>query len=295
MKEPKNPQDPVDQHSLIQYILARPLLLLALIFIAIVIVVSTVVGMKGKWPSRSDIFTEYVPMKFDSLGNAIETPALSDADSLNQDSDTMSRGYENVSNTKVISSSDKSRGNAETIRPDSSAINNADTQHISLTKFNTSYKKIDIQTEVSRDDKVLDFETSNRLFRTLLISSPEDEQKLVDIFAGETLSHVAIMKAISLAGQSIILNQNNVLATELLDVFVSSDNISSIYILDGNREIQGSSPLNNSTASTLNSIKSSDLDSQKIEIINTNNVKIICLPIFHTYGRIGTAVVVVGK
>jgi hypothetical protein len=76
----------------------------------------------------------------------------------------------------------------------------------------------------------------------------------------------------------------------ILQDLASSKNILEISIVDLEGQIITSTNLKNLNTFIQHSFPSIDLSNIKLEVSELDNVKLIILPLFHTYGKVGSAI-----
>ena len=249
----------------------------------------------GKLPPSKNVFTQYGPIEYDSTGRSptifSHLDIFSDSfDEVNFDSlfapATIEEKRDTLSTEPMAIDSSQLRVD-ETLNPgDTNA-----TAKVAQGAY------LQLQQLLEASDKartIKDEVTGQNVFNELMISSPQHEQRLKELFAAETSSYASVLKIITLVGQQIILDEDDQFPRSILDVLAESQNIASIYILDRKcRTVYVDK-------SKTKPISFADLNiacpsNQEIELLELHAKRFIVLPIYFTYGRIGAAVVVMKK
>ena len=155
-------------------------------------------------------------------------------------------------------------------------------------KVNTSYEKITNLPAI--EDEKESVGKADDLFSELLLPSGEDKIAIGQVFDQGTISYQSVLKLVVIAGQSILLEDYIKTSEEMIDIIAESDNISEIYIIDrkGNVAYTTQKPIAYKSIGKV--VDDLNLDVRTVKVHQVDNKFIISIPIFHTFGKIGLAI-----
>ncbi len=169
--------------------------------------------------------------------------------------------------------------------------NPKDSTNAGIFSVNTHYDKI---TKTTIPNKLSGVEPEG-LFEKLLV--PEDENQEFENFYKtyrhqNILSSESLLKVLAITGRSILIEHNDADDQLLMQVLTESEKVNGIIIANEMGHVVYATNrkyLNTLIASILPEI---DLTKLKISWYQKGNENIVTIPIFHTYGKIGTAVLI---
>ncbi|MDF1698986.1 MAG: hypothetical protein P1U56_24250 [Saprospiraceae bacterium] len=226
---------------------------------------------KGKAPSFDGVFTQYNALPYDSIYVDKDSLPSLQKDTLLNDSDSL--GISNSSLHTPLNS------------PTDTII---EKEKESIFHVNTSYDKI-LDTRLSEEklNMVTQHQADSELFAELLL--PEKE-KLVEIekaFNNNTIPYGSKLRLLTIAGQDILLKENNTLSQMIIDALADANTIGVIHVLDRKNNIVYSSHKTLANSTLLASLNDLDFESKSIELITVDGHTWISIPIYYTYGKIG--------
>lgn len=280
--------------------LSKTMKLSLLIALVIIIIISIYYFNKTKPAYFKNVFTSYTPLNDSSAYNqqkiednlAIDTSmSIAESngkemflnDSIDNSIDTLNQNIKNFEKEEGITDVNK-------INDHSNEENTTTNENIF--RVNTEYKKLDLP-------KTLKPSVSNEtnrnkqsdMFVELLISDDSVVEKLSTIFSNKPISYEAILKIVSITGQNILLNKEIQTSELIIESLVESENISDIHIIDreGNLAHTTNMPkVNTSIWKFLSDFKMTDI---KVSLTVLDGQSQIAIPLFHTYGKIGVAII----
>lgn len=154
-------------------------------------------------------------------------------------------------------------------------------------KINPSPKTLSEEIEIS-DSKNQSFD----LFDELLLSSENNSNLKKDLNSKQDLlSRKSMLKIISICSKNILLNTNAYDNEEILLTLGDSDSIFGILISDRNGKVIFSTDKKYTNRSIEKIYPEFKIENQEIECLISKNMSVCRIPIFHTYGKIGNAII----
>ena len=182
---------------------------------------------------------------------------------------------------------DATEGDYNEAKPDEPA----DTTSSGIFSVNTTYDKI-VETAVPNKQITVDPEG---LFEKLLMPEEKDQEfeNFYNTYRNQNiLSSESILKLLAITGRSILLEHNDADDQLLMQVLTESEKVNGIIIVDdGGKVIYATNRkyLNTLLVTTIPEI---DLTKLKISWYQKGDENIVAIPVFHTYGKIGTAILI---
>jgi hypothetical protein len=227
------------------------------------------------------IFTEYGPLDYDST--YLNPDSLKSIDSLHKKS---SHNDSSIFNQDSIADFSKIE------RKDTLISENLDTtleEKMNLFHVNTNYEKIS-NLSAFKDREGKDDKADTDLFSDLLLPNEVDRSAIAEVFESNSLSYLDILKVLSIAGQDVLIAKDNTTCQTILNALAESEAVKDIYILDRKGNINYTTHTLNVNSSVMSIMEEIRIKEQSIKISFKGDLTVISMPIYHTYGHIGTAV-----
>ena len=275
-------------------------MILVTVIVSVIGAVVYYVG-KDKLPSIDGVFTTYNPLPFDTTGLGLPDtfminntdPELTKTDTATglekEVKDTSYRTVGPADSTSYIEA-DTMKMNLDVAILDTTNLS-GEPESNSIFKVNTSFEKIADLPNLRNEDSVENEEKERiDLFSELLLYDVSDKTVVDQIFSKNGISYQSILKLVSIAGQDIVIGNGSTISELMLDAIAESDNILEIYIIDrkGNLIYTTHKPKINTSIHKL--LAMLYLDVNRVKVTELDGHFHISLPLYHTYGKIGIAV-----
>ncbi len=174
-----------------------------------------------------------------------------------------------------------------------------DSGEVDLFKLNTHYDKIKVDPAGSIfSSKSTELRTgSNDLFDALLIPIGEQagfNRELYErYYKADFISFKSTLKILGIAGKQLLMGNNSADSQSMLQTISESNKVQSLIIIDNYGAIKYASDqkiINNNIHEVMPDI---DQDKSTLSWYKKDDMNIITFPLFHTYGRLGMAVVII--
>ncbi len=246
--------------------------------------------------STNKIFTEYPPISNDTLLDTSPQDSILENNVLG---DSTQVALED--STEIAFSQDTVVENTpqyETPQP-------VETSTVDLFKVNTSYGKIDSATakaaakvEVGTNEDSKFKTNSTGLFEELLMPENVDanfEKAFAEYSQIPIVSSKSILKLLSIIGKQILVGKNTDDVQDIIQILMESDNVVGILIVDRKGKIIYTTNQKQINAAIQNIMPKVDIKSNNLSWYQEVDKTVAAVPLFHTYGKIGVAVLVTGR
>ncbi len=273
-KLPPNPESNSEQNPLWYQSMPFRILLVIIICILCYLGIRQISNISSK-----SIFTQYDPLYADSIDLSLDSVKM---DSVNHDS--IKIDWKDSTNKK-----------------DSILLNNPDqpkndSLDIDLFSVNTSYERIKSDYGDDLDDGTYNSVLpEGGLFEELLLpeSLRGSNNPIFNTFYEQNiLAPKSILKLLPIAGKNILIKNNSADDEAILDLLTESESVVAILVVNRKGTVVYSTnrkQLNRSIGALLPQIAISETTLSWQQVKNSN---IVSLPLFHTYGKIGTVILI---
>ena len=233
------------------------------------------------------IFTEYKPIRYkdtialDTLVNATENQLVDTVVAHSPDTSV-------IAAVQVDEPPGTSEVNDSTASP---SIGN-------LFKVNTEYDEISIDDQTNLagyQDTALN---TDALFEELLLSGSE-VQKNKAAFAKYARKKMvpthSVFKLLAIVGKRILSGKGSSEDQEILEVLMAADQIQDVLLVDRQGRVVYATNQKHRNAQIKQLIPQLDLDLNSLTWFENDNRIVTAIPVFHTYGKIGTSILVTDK
>ena len=133
------------------------------------------------------------------------------------------------------------------------------------------------------------------MFEALLLPAEKDEEfeKFYENYRNQSiLSAQSILKVLAITGRSILLENSDADDQMIMQVLTESEQVNGIFIIDSKGKVTYSTNRKYLNMPIVTIMPEIDLTKIKMDWYQKEGENIVSIPIFHTYGKIGTAVLV---
>jgi hypothetical protein len=224
------------------------------------------------------VFTQYEAIKNDSIN----------AEGLRTKNDSLNQSIiqNDTTAVKVINTKD---GKINQTKDTNSIV-----EKESIFKVNTSYDKI-VAEPLPLPLGERNPGSTGDLFEKLLLpekASKDFEDSFNQYALEKIVTSKSILKVLSIAGKAILLDENTSENQTILEAITESENIQGILIADRKGRVIYATNRKYVNGSISNILPKIVLDSDKLFWYKEDNQTIASLPLFHTYGKIGLAILI---
>lgn len=216
--------------------------------------------------SSSKIFTQYNPTPLDSIRQSVDSTVTEE---------------DKTRLTKVIESEPVAEQPEQHI----------DSINTGIFSVNTTYDKIVSRSIPDRQNTPV----QEGLFEKMLLPqemNPEFENFYETYRNENILSSQSMLKVLAIAGRSILLEHNDADDQLLMQVLTESEKVNGILIVNTEGSVVYATNRKYLNASLTSIMPEIDISKIVISWYQKADENIVYIPVFHTYGKIGTAVLI---
>lgn len=264
----------------------------------------TLVGVGGyygyqkivKGFSTKGMFTKYKPIVTDTLTLPTDTTSsveenLDDSvNSILSTQDSIDFINEN------FGSADSTVDSVMVVENPNPPIEEEDSNLSDLFKVNTTYDEIDddivLDTLEVVDNNIL---TSDGLFEELLLSEEMDKALVTsfDKFANQKIvSSKGVLKLLAIAGKQVLLGKDTEDVKAILGILIEAEEVKGVMIADRKGKIVYATNQKYVNFPLRKIIPQVDVNMDNLSWIENGEERIVAMPLYHTYGKIGYAILV---
>lgn len=171
---------------------------------------------------------------------------------------------------------------------------NANAKEKSIFKVNTTYDKIVAEPAPNPIGKAAPGLSGDLFEELLLPENPQaDTERSFNEYAQEKMVNAkSVLKLLSIIGEAILLDDNTSENQAILEAITESEHILGILIVDRKGRVVYATNRKYVNGSISNILPKVALDSDKLSWFQEENQTVASLPLFHTYGKIGLAILI---